>query len=150
MLFLGALFVACSANNLTEELTAAIKYDFRKMKKLALLQKHEEAEEEAKQLVRRSQTAIVQEQNQSPEEAAAAAAPATATAHPADAVMPKIEELPVDKEGYEKDWHTEHRSEPYPDRAVDKFHHPEMSEKYSASSAAATSVGAVLLLALLF
>jgi len=53
---------------------------------------------------------VVHKRRQNPTEEAAAEPPAG--------------ELPIDEEGYAADWQNEHRSDPYPEEAKGKQHHP--------------------------
>lgn len=145
MYFIFSLLAVCSAN-VVSQLATTVSYDMRKMKQIALVQEEKEAE---KANLKRRQYALVQEEKkQAPPAAAAPPPPAATTAHPADAVAPKIEDLPVDEEGYKKDWRTEHSNDEYPDRSIDKFHHPDMSDKYYPTQAAST-LGVMSLLVLL-
>jgi len=83
---------------------------------------------------------------QEPAEKAAEPAAEEKAAETAEPAAPgKVE---VDKEGYEKDWQTEHRSEPFPNDTKHLQHHPDYESPVAIKSSSATSLVCTLLPAL--
>lgn len=129
-MYIFAFLVACAAN-VTDQLTVAIVHDMKKglakgNQRVLTSQDPPAAQDKISTAPIPSKTGkspgLAVETSQAKE----VAAPASET--DATATGPV-----VDKEGYEKDWQTEHRSEPYPESAVGKAHHPDYENEFSSA-----------------
>lgn len=128
MMYIFAFLVACAAN-VTDQLTVAIVHDMKnvlvKGNQRVLASQDPGAQDKISTAPIPSKTGkspgLAVETSQAKQVAPASETDATATGPV------------VDKEGYEKDWLTEHRSEPYPESAVGKAHHPDYENHFSSA-----------------
>jgi len=126
MMYIFAFLVACAAANVTDQLTLAIVHDMKKVGNQRVLASQDPgAQDKISTAPIPSKTGkspgLAVETSQAKQVAPASETDATATGPV------------VDKEGYEKDWLTEHRSESYPESSVGKAHHPDYENRFSSA-----------------